>query len=196
MYSSFSSHLLYRVLSDMSNHLHFDHCASLGRLHVPAALIVLGNLNHLLLVANSSVNVLIYYCCGLRFRQGLRKMLTCRYLALHYGLIAAATTALQKNHHIFFNCRWCSCQRGCAIMCLCAVGLCGARDGGASNSKAASRRGGGGGGGGGGGSGESVVRGASPARGNFEASRLGRQDGRGGDNEEEPGFPRLSEHRV
>ena len=77
-------------------------------------------------------------------------------------------------------------------MCLCAVGLCGARDGGASNSKAASRRGGGGGGG----SGESVVRGASPAGGNFEPSRLGRQDGRGGDNEEEPGFPRLSEHRV
>ena len=44
----------------------------MGKLHVPAFLVICGNVNHLLLVVNSSVNMIIYVCLGRRFRNHLR----------------------------------------------------------------------------------------------------------------------------
>lgn len=53
---------------------HFEECIQRMQLHVPAALHIMGNVNHLLLVLNSSVNFLIYCCLAKRFRIALVKM--------------------------------------------------------------------------------------------------------------------------
>ena len=54
----------------------FQHCFKYGKLHVPLLLIICGNINHLLLVVNSSVNMIIYVCLGRRFRDQLRHLAT------------------------------------------------------------------------------------------------------------------------
>lgn len=59
-----------------ATNLIFQHCHKLDRLHVPALLIVCGNINHLLLVVNSSVNMIIYVCLGRRFRNHLKHLAT------------------------------------------------------------------------------------------------------------------------
>lgn len=67
---------LYRVFSVSSaGYLsHFEFCSARNRLHVPALFIVLGQVNHLLLVVNSSVNALIYYCGGKMFRTTFKEI--------------------------------------------------------------------------------------------------------------------------
>ena len=67
---------LYRVFSVSSagNLSHFEHCSEREQLHVPALFIILGHVNHLLLVFNSSVNVLIYYCGGKTFRKTFKEL--------------------------------------------------------------------------------------------------------------------------
>lgn len=69
-----SSNQLYKVIFALGHEVHFHFCNQKGRLHVPALFSILANFNHLLLVVNSSVNVLIYYCCGERFRKGLLRL--------------------------------------------------------------------------------------------------------------------------
>ena len=69
------SNQIYRVTSALGTQAHFEFCQGrLGRLHVPAAFYVMGNVNHLLLVLNSSVNCVIYYCCGETFRKGFARL--------------------------------------------------------------------------------------------------------------------------
>jgi len=50
---------------------HYIECHDVGRLHVPAVLLIAGSVNHLLLVLNSSLNFLIYCCMAKRFRTAL-----------------------------------------------------------------------------------------------------------------------------
>ncbi len=51
-----------------TSNAHFGYCLGVeGRLPIPVVFFFLGNLNHLLLTLNSSVNGFIYYYCGLRW---------------------------------------------------------------------------------------------------------------------------------
>ena len=82
---------VYEIVSPTHGlHTHFYKCEELKRLHVPAVVLVagklyskidslnlsfhfflLGSVNHLLLVTNSSVNFVIYCCMARRFRKAL-----------------------------------------------------------------------------------------------------------------------------
>jgi hypothetical protein len=69
---------IYEVFSGPlhGSHKLYQHCFKYGKLHVPLLLIICGNINHLLLVVNSSVNMIIYVCLGRRFRDQLRHLAT------------------------------------------------------------------------------------------------------------------------
>ena len=54
----------------------FQHCSKFRQLHVPPLFLIFGNINHLLLIVNSSVNMVIYICLGRRFRRHLRSLAT------------------------------------------------------------------------------------------------------------------------
>eukprot|EP00094_Tigriopus_californicus_P010956 TCALIF_10570-PA protein Name:"Similar to FR FMRFamide receptor (Drosophila melanogaster)" AED:0.25 eAED:0.23 QI:0/0.5/0/0.6/1/1/5/0/605 len=67
---------LYEVFAQGNGvHRHYKYCEKLGKLHTPLAMPILASVSHLLIIVNSSVNVLIYYCCGDRFRRGLCRLL-------------------------------------------------------------------------------------------------------------------------
>ena len=71
-----SSIQLYEVFAQGNGvHLHYEFCENQGRLHTPLVMPILASLSHFLIIVNSSVNVLIYYFCGDKFRQDLSRLI-------------------------------------------------------------------------------------------------------------------------
>lgn len=76
---------------------HYHRCYEMKRLHVPAVVLILGNINHLFLVANSSVNFLIYCCLARRFRLALMDLLS----SCKSNLCFLCTTKARRSNNGF-----------------------------------------------------------------------------------------------
>eukprot|EP00095_Tigriopus_kingsejongensis_P012357 maker-scaffold198_size266703-snap-gene-1.29 protein:Tk12357 transcript:maker-scaffold198_size266703-snap-gene-1.29-mRNA-1 annotation:"hypothetical protein BRAFLDRAFT_82878" len=82
---------LYEVFAQGNGvHRHYKYCERQGKLHTPSAMLILASVSHLLIIVNSSVNVLIYYCCGERFRRGLCRLFGFRPKRSSTGALAVA----------------------------------------------------------------------------------------------------------
>ena len=65
--------LFFQVIKPGTND-HYDYCNRQKRFHVPLVVYITGMINHLLVVLNSSINVVIYVCLGRRFRAQFFKL--------------------------------------------------------------------------------------------------------------------------